>query len=227
MGTKGLSFVLGIVFSLTYFPVYAHSIKFPEKPAHTCSAKATEGTVALTFDDGPSPIFTRQVLEILKKYHVNATFFVLGQNAKAHPQFLREMIAAGHVVGDHSMTHPVFTRLAAKRLYREVVGSEKIIYKITGIKPGLFRFPYGSANKKVRNYVMSKGMKPIFWGYTPDDYRRPGADIIADRVIEHAASGQIILLHDGPSRRQQTIDALPKIIEGVKKKGLGFSVLCH
>ncbi len=67
--------------------------------------------MALTFDDGPSPIFTRQVLDILKKYHINATFFVLGQNAKAHPQFLREMIAAGHVVGDHSMTHPVFPRL--------------------------------------------------------------------------------------------------------------------
>ncbi len=101
-----------------------------------------------------------------------------------------------------------------------------MIYKITGIKPALFRFPYGSANKRVRNYVISKGMKPVFWGYTPDDYRRPGADIIADRVIEHAASGQIILLHDGPSRRQQTIEALPKIIEGIQKKGLGFSVLC-
>jgi peptidoglycan-N-acetylglucosamine deacetylase len=150
----------------------------------------------------------------------------VGQKAKANPKILREMIASGDVVGNHSLTHPIFPELKNEQLPEEIIKSRDIIYKITGIKPNLFRFPYGSANKELKNYVISQGMKPVFWGYTPDDYLRPGAKVIAERVIQHACSGQIILLHDGPTKRQQTIDALPKIIEGVKKKGLGFSVLC-
>lgn len=222
MVIKGISlYVIGIVLSVMSLPAGAHAIK-----PHTCSTFAAKGTVALTFDDGPSPVFTRKVLDILKKYHIKATFFVVGEKAKAYPKFLREMVATGNVVGNHSNTHPVFPRLSHSELRKEITDSEKIIHNITGIKTRLFRFPYGSANKKLRNYVLSSGMKPIFWGYTPDDYRRPGSSVIASRVIRHACSGQIILLHDGPSKRQQTIDALPKIIEGVKKKGLGFSVLC-
>jgi peptidoglycan-N-acetylglucosamine deacetylase len=212
-----------IIVTIAFFlslPVYA-------TPAHHCSAKAAPGTVALTFDDGPSPIYTKKVLEILEKYHIHATFFVVGEQAKAHPQSLKMIVARGNVVGNHSLTHPQVSHLEkTEDLYREVVESGKIIADITGKKPGLFRFPYGADNPRVKQYVISQGLTPVRWSYSSEDYASPGTQVIADRVIQHARSGQIILLHDGPAHRKQTIDALPKIIEGIKKKGLDFSVLC-
>lgn len=217
MATRRL--ILGVLFLILCLPAYAHK-------QHSCSMKAAPGTVALTFDDGPSPVYTRKILHVLEKYHIKATFFVVGQKATAYPQFLKEMVADGDAIGNHSLTHPQITQINANQLHNEIMSPEKIIYKITGTKPRLFRFPYGAENKRVRNYVLSQGLVPVHWGYSPEDYRLPGAMVIAHRVIRHARSGQVILLHDGPKNRQQTVEALPKIIEGVKKKGLGFSVLC-
>jgi len=195
------------------------------RKSHLCSAHVAQGTVALTFDDGPS-IYTKKIMQILEKYHVKATFFVVGKKAKANPKFLKQMFADGNAIGNHSLTHAKITQLSRKQLYNEIVVPENIIYKITGKRPKLFRFPYGAENKKVRDFVESQGLRPIYWNYSPEDYSLPGSRVIARRVISHAHSGQVILLHDGPSRRQQTVDALPKIIEGIKKKGLDFSVIC-
>lgn len=209
--------VLSVLFLCLCLPTYALA---------SCSATAAKGTVALTFDDGPSVQYTQKVLGILEKNHIKATFFVVGRNAQAHPKLLKEMVADGDIIGNHSMTHPQIPRLNAAQLQTEVVAPENIIAKITGKKPKLFRFPYGAENTRVKNYVISQGMIPVFWGYSSEDYRRPGSAVIAKRVIDNARSGQVILLHDGPKNRQQTVDALPEIIAGIKKKGLGFSVLC-
>ena len=212
--------ILGL---LSSFPVFAHT--HTHIPMH-CSAVAAKGTVALTFDDGPSKIYTPKILKILEKNHIKATFFVVGENAKARPQLLKKEIADGDVVGNHSFSHQQISRLHGDKLYDEVMKPENIIAKIIGQKPTLFRFPYGDENKRVIKFVEAQGLTPVNWGNCPKDYTRPGANVIADRVIKNARSGQVILLHDGPARRQQTVDALPKIIKGVRQKGLGFSVLC-
>lgn len=210
--------IFGIFLS---FPVLAHT----HVPTH-CSAVAAKGTVALTFDDGPSKVYTPKILKILEKNHIKATFFVVGENAKLRPQLLKQEISDGDIVGNHSFSHQQISRLHGNRLYDEVMKPENIIAKIIGNKPTLFRFPYGAENKRVVKFVEAQGLTPVNWENCPKDYTRPGANVIAERVIKQARSGQVILLHDGPARRQQTVDALPKIIAGVRKKGLGFSVLC-
>jgi peptidoglycan-N-acetylglucosamine deacetylase len=216
--------IISVICSLCIcFAVFA---KTPQPKNNSCSAHAQQGTVALTFDDGPSPVFTKKVMKILNHYHINATFFVVGEMVKVHPKFLKQMVADGDVIGNHSWTHPVVPKLKGNALNKEVLDTENIIYQVIGVKPHIFRFPYGAENKRVIKYVKSQGLIPVNWGYTPDDYTRPGTAVIAQRVISHARSGQVILLHDGPAKREQTVAALPQIIEGIKKKGLGFSVIC-
>ncbi len=214
-------FILSVLFSLICF-----SSLYVQAHAHTCSAVAKRGTVALTFDDGPSTIYTTKVLAILEKYRIKATFFVVGRNARLRPKLLKKMIADGDIIGNHSFSHPKIPHLTGENLYKEIERPEEIVNKITGIKPKLFRFPYGAENKRVIAFVKSQGLTPVFWGYTPQDFKRPGSKAIAQGVIDHAYSGEVILLHDGPTKRQQTVDALPKIIQGIRNKGLGFSVLC-
>lgn len=219
---KARKCIIGMMLVLLGLPVYAVGALQPK----TCRTMPPQGTVALTFDDGPSKTYTQKILTILEHYHVKATFFVLGVQVKKHPEYLKQMIADGDVIGDHSMTHPQIPKLAQGSLYNEIVNSKNVIHNVTGSYPRLFRFPYGANDQRVKQYVLSQGMLPVFWGNDPDDFRRPGANIIASRVVSNAHSGQIILLHDGPARRQQTVDALPQIIEGIQKKGLRFSVLC-
>jgi peptidoglycan-N-acetylglucosamine deacetylase len=214
--------LIGMLICSLCFPVYcaqAHS------SIKTCKTVAAPGTVALTFDDGPS-MYTSRVLSILEKNHIKATFFVIGKNAERRPMLLKKMSSDGDIIGNHTYSHPNTSKLSKQQFYQQIVKPENIVYSITGQKPQLFRFPYGSGTERERQVLKSQGLMPVFWSYTPDDFKRPGANVIARSVIQHAHSGGVILLHDGPARRQQTVTALPKIIQGVKGKGLGFSVLC-
>jgi peptidoglycan/xylan/chitin deacetylase (PgdA/CDA1 family) len=221
---KTKNWIIGGMFFLFCLPAFAANVQGQQiKPL--CRTTAHKGTVALTFDDGPSK-YTKRVLAILEHYHIKATFFVLGRQVKKHPQYLMQMIKDGDVIGDHSMSHPLFSKLSSDNWYNEVVNSKKIIHEVIGKDPEVFRLPYGAGNDEVKKYVREQGMQLIYWGYTPEDFRRPGAQVIANKVVENARSGQVILLHDGPSRREQTVKALPMIIRGIQKKGLGFSVIC-
>ncbi len=218
MATRKL--ILGVCVFLMSSPF------FTQAEALTCTAVAPKGTVALTFDDGPSPQDTAKILSILEQNHIHATFFVVGEMAKLRPQYLKQEQADGDVIGNHTYTHPVSNKISLDKLHTEIQSTQDVVYNITGQKPQVFRFPYGAANAQDISYVKSLGLTPVGWSNCPEDYRRPGANVIAQRVISHLGSGQVILLHDGPSRREQTVEALPLIIDAVKKKGLGFSVLC-
>jgi peptidoglycan/xylan/chitin deacetylase (PgdA/CDA1 family) len=188
--------------------------------------KALKGTIALTFDDGPSPIYTPQILAILKKYNIKATFFMVGVNAKKYPAIVKLVLADGHVIGNHSLTHPLLTKLNDQQLYKEIVTPQIIIYKITGQKPRCLRYPFGMSNLHVREVIHAQGMAPVPMGFNSFDYNRPGVDKIVSWVLKNSYSGQVILMHDGYNQRQQTVNALPQIIEGIKQKGLGFSQIC-
>lgn len=192
----------------------------------TLRLKALPGTVALTFDDGPSPIYTPQILAILKKYQIKATFFMMGIHAAAYPDMVRQVLADGHVIGNHTQTHPNLTKLNDKQLQAEITGPQKIIYNIIGKYPPCLRYPYGASNQHVRDAIRAQGMAPVSMGYNSFDYDRPGVQKIVDNVVNHAYSGEVILMHDGTNKREETVEALPLIIEGLKKKGLGFSQIC-
>jgi peptidoglycan/xylan/chitin deacetylase (PgdA/CDA1 family) len=185
-----------------------------------------DGTVSLTFDDGPSPIYTPQILAILKKYNIKATFFMVGVNAKKYPDIVKMVLADGHAIDSHSLTHPMLTKLNNTELNKEVETPQIIIFDIIGKKPVCLRYPFGASNSHVRDVIRAQGMEPVPMGWNSFDYERPGVDKIVAQVLNYTHSGQVILLHDGYDKREQTVAALPKIIEGVKKKGLGFSQIC-
>lgn len=190
------------------------------------NTKPEKGTVALTFDDGPSPIYTPKVLAILKKYNIKATFFVVGANAKKYPELVKQISEEGHVVASHSMTHPMLTKLSASRLQYEVTEPQKIVDNILGKKPACLRYPFGASNERVRATIRAAGINPVPMGFNSFDYKRPGTQKIISWVVKNAHSRQVILLHDGYDKRQQTVDALEPIILGIQKKGLGFSTIC-
>ncbi len=191
--------------------------------------KPIKGTVALTFDDGPSPIYTPQVLAILKKYNVKATFFVMGWAAKKYPDLIRQMIADGHAVASHTWSHPMLTKISQQQLQMEIVRPKIEIEKAMGIgkPPVCVRPPFGMGNERVRQYIKSQGMIMVPMGFNSFDYTKPGYKKIVSQVVNNAYSGQVFLLHDGAKDRGQTVEALPLIIEGIRAKGLGFSAICY
>lgn len=196
---------------------------FAEQTAVNTPAK---GTVALTFDDGPNPIYTKQILAILKKYHIKATFFMVGVNAKKYPEVVKMVLADGHAINNHSLTHPMLTKLSEAELHKEVVMPSDIIEKIIGKRPVCLRYPFGASNSHVREVIRNAGMTPTAMGFNSFDYDRPGTDKIVSWVLKNAHSGMVVLMHDGYDKREQTVAALPQIIEGLQKKGLGFSQIC-
>lgn len=183
------------------------------------------GTVALTFDDGPSH-YTPQILAILKKYNVKATFFIVGTNAKLYPEYLKQIHEQGHVIASHSYTHAMLTKISEAQLQKEVNLPVDIINGIIGIKPKCLRYPFGLSNEHVRNVIREHGMMPVPMGFNSFDYERPGTQKIISWVLKNSYSKQVILMHDGYDKREQTVAALPVIIEGIQKKGLGFSTIC-
>lgn len=201
--------------SITFADSVPNTNKLPEK-----------GTVALTFDDGPHPVYTRQILAILKDNNIKATFFVVGVNARKYPDVIKEIRDQGHVIASHSQTHPMLTKLNNTTLNFEVAEPSVIVNDIIGIKPKCLRYPFGASNEHVRTVIREHGMQPVAMGFNSFDYERPGTQKIADQILNNSYPRMVILLHDGYDKREQTVAALPIIIEGIKKKGLGFSAIC-
>jgi len=195
-----------------------------EKTLSKIRTIASPGTVALTFDDGPSPIYTAQVLAILDKYHVKATFFLLGVNAKEYPDLVKKLADDGQVIANHSQNHHMLTKLNDAKLESEIVTPQVIINEIIGKKPVCLRYPYGASNAKVQAAIRDQGIEPVSMGFNSFDYERRGVEKMTQWVLKNAYSGQVFLFHD---KFEQTVEALPQIIEGIQKKGLGFSQICE
>lgn len=220
-------------FILSGFLCFASLITLAAQDSNATSQEMTiktpaKGTVALTFDDGPNPDFTPKILEVLKKYNLKATFFEVGMQVKTYPEITKQVDAAGMAVASHSQTHPMLTKVGEAQLENEVAAPSAIIFNTIGKKPVCLRYPFGASNQHVRDVIREHGMAPVAMGWNSFDYNQPGVDKIVAQVVNNAHSGTVILLHDGFAglNRQQTLDALPLIIEGIKKKGLGFSQIC-
>lgn len=183
------------------------------------------GTVSLTFDDGPSG-YTPQVLDILGQYGVKATFFVLGSEVQRYPDLIHRMVAEGHSVQSHSMTHPPLPGLSDAALQQQVVDSRSVINAVAGVAPRCMRPPYGARNGRTDGAMRAAGMEPVLWSIDTLDWKRPGADTIVARAVGQAQSGSVILMHDGGGDRSQTVAALSSIIQGIAGRGLGFDTIC-
>lgn len=185
------------------------------------------GTVALTFDDGPSPSETPEVLAILKRNNIKATFFVMGWLAKKYPNLIKQMVAEGHAVALHTNSHPKLTTLSNKQLYPEVDEPKKVVADIIGKQPVCLRPPFGLTNSRVNAYIRSRELIPVPMGFNSFDYERRGVDKLREWVVKNAVKGRVFLLHDGYKNREQTVKALPGMIAGIRQKGLGFSAICY
>lgn len=176
--------------------------------------------VAMTFDDGPHPVHTPRLLNMLAKRNIKATFYVIGQKAATHPGILRRMIREGHEVANHSYTHPNFTKLSRASMESQLSKTAKIIFNVTGVHPNSFRPPYGATNSNIKKYCIEKyGYPTILWDVDPKDWKRPGVATVSNRIINGARSGSIILAHD---IHQPTIDAMPVALDTLLRRGYVF-----
>ena len=183
----------------------------------------TPRTVALTFDDGPSPVYTPQILRILRRDHVPATFFVIGELAKRYPNLVRAEIRSGMSVGNHSWDHPEnppFVDLAPTRVRSEISTTNAQLARL-GDQTQLFRPPGGSFDPSLVAVSQAEGLRVVLWDVDPRDWA-PGATSreIARAVLESVKPGAVVELHDGGGDRSATVAALPKIIRGIRSMGL-------
>ena len=184
------------------------------------------GTVALTFDDGPDPRWTPRILDILRRYHARATFFVIGSRAAQHPELVRRMYAEGHEVANHTYTHRADLEHApAWRFSFELSMTQRVIEAATGHSATLFRYPYtdslsdpGQIDQGLVQ-VAQLGYQVVGSGVDTRDWTRPGPEIITSRALAQP-DGQPVLMHDGGGDRSQTVAALPGILAGLQALGL-------
>jgi peptidoglycan-N-acetylglucosamine deacetylase len=177
-----------------------------------------KGRVALTFDDGPGP-YTMQVLAELRSLHAHATFFVIGRNVKQSPGIVQALRAAGMVVGNHSWSHPLMTKLSLVRQRAQVRRTQDLLEATIGQRPRFFRPPMWAWNRTTARAVAEEGMVGVLFSVDPRDWSRPGVTAIV-RAALTAHDGQIIALHDAGGDREQTVQALPLIVKGLRARGL-------
>jgi len=192
----------------------------PAGPAYVTNGARTKHVVALTFDDGPS-IYTPQVLSILERERVHATFFEIGQQVAGFAAYSRRILADGDIVGDHTWNHADVSRGGAFAS-GEITSAEGAIRKATGFRPCLFRAPYGAVSSSLTGLARGLGFTTIEWDVDPQDWARPGTGAIYSRVVGNVRNGSIVLMHDGGGPRNETVAALPDIIHTLKARGYSF-----
>ena len=185
------------------------------------------GVVYLTFDDGPTPAYTPPILALLARYQARATFFVIGRNAAAYPELVRQEHAAGHGVGNHTWNHRRLTDLEGGRLGAEVDATSAVIGRATGAPVRCLRPPYATVDGASADRARARGLRLVLWDVDSNDWRRPGAAAIAGRVLGRVRSGDVVLLHDGGGNRTQTVAALEQVLASLSARGFRFSALCR
>lgn len=186
-----------------------------------------EKIVALTFDDGPYPPYTGQVLDILAEYRVPATFFVVGQNADLHPDLVRRIAREGHQLGSHTYHHLDLLKLEPREVAEEMDRTAHAIQSVTGVWPTVMRPPHGFRDPAVLAAMNERKLKVVEWSVMSRDWTNPGVDAIVERTLAKVKNGSIILLHDGDgveskAPRAQSVAAARIIIERLQEQGYRF-----
>lgn len=180
--------------------------------------------IALTIDDGPSPEYTPQVLRLLERYRVTATFSMIGLEVAAYPGLVREVAAAGHTIANHTWSHANLAYLSPALIADQGDRATGAIHKATGGAPSLFRAPYGAWSPAALQYCARAGMTPLDWSVDPRDWSRPGVPAIVRNIMRNTRTGSIILEHDGGGNRSQTVAALKIVLPRLLDAGYHFAV---
>ncbi len=178
--------------------------------------------VALTFDDGPHPQMTPQVLAALKEAGVPATFFMVGTMLEKYPEVARQVAAEGHEIGGHSHSHKPLTSRTREQVREEIMRTQAAIRQVTGEEARLFRPPFGTINGAIREICRENGLVMVLWSVDPEDWRARSSVEIETRVMKHAHGGAVVCMHD---IKPNTVAALPKLIAELKAEGYRFTTV--
>ena len=195
--------------------------EFQGKIIRQVQISTPDKVIALTFDDGPAPKYTQQVLQILKQQNIKATFFCVGEMVHYFPQIAKLEVADGHAIGNHTWHH-WYRKMNLSVAAREIESTATAIYQTTGVKTFLFRPPYGILNNGVADYAKKNNYAIFMWSDDSTDYRHPPVSRLVNNVLKDAKTGGIVLMHDGGGDRSHTVQALPQIIASLKQRGYKF-----
>ncbi|WP_245959304.1 polysaccharide deacetylase family protein [Neobacillus piezotolerans] len=184
-------------------------------------ADTKEKLIALTFDDGPDPLYTTQILNMMKKYDAKGTFFVIGKEAERFPEILKRQTKEGHEIANHTYRHTFRDMKNPDVLKAELRKNSDLIKRITGKAPTLFRPIAGYYDRQIIETSLGSGYYVVLWTWHQDtrDWKKPGAKRIAKTVLFNSKPGDIVILHDAGGDRSQTVKAVEYILEGLYKKG--------
>jgi peptidoglycan-N-acetylglucosamine deacetylase len=180
----------------------------------------SQKAVAITFDDGPNPTYTPQVLEIFSEAKGKVTFFMIGEQMKNHPEVVKQVAALGHEIGNHTFTHPKLSQLSTAKCLEEIEQNEKLIEELAGRKPVVFRPPYLDYDQDTVSLLQQKGYPLIgALNLAAQDWEQPGVRHILEKSRDAVKNGSILIFHDGYGDRSQTIEAVRKLVSELKSQG--------
>ena len=172
--------------------------------------------VALTYDDGPNPIYTEELLEVLEKEQVKASFFLMGKQVEAYPQVVKKMAEQGHLLGNHTYSHINVCKTSLEQALEEINHTSELICENSGVKPEYFRPPFGCNRESL---AKKAGMFQVFWDVDPKDWEVQNTDCVVNHVLKHIEDDDIILMHD---EYKTTVEATKILIPELKKRGYIF-----
>ncbi|MFD4634382.1 polysaccharide deacetylase family protein [Streptomyces sp. NPDC058284] len=187
------------------------------------SEKGKRG-INITIDDGPDPKWTPQMLDLLREHGVKATFCMVGTQAQAHPDVVKKVVAAGHRLCDHTVSHnTAMDKDSQDYQSKQILDAERMITKASGgVRPMYYRAPGGAFTPYSRKLAASRGMRPLGWNVDTKDFERPGTDAIVATVERELSNGPTLLFHDAGGDRTQTVEALRRILPRLKEQGYTF-----
>ena len=199
----------------------------PDSIAH--ASEAGGNAVNITIDDGPDPRWTPKVLDVLKRYDVKATFCMIGPQAKAHPNLVKQVVAAGHRLCDHTLDHDTaMDKKPVAHQERQILDAQRMIEEAAGggARVEYYRAPGGAFTPDSRRIAAEHGMRPLGWNVDTKDFQKPGAAALVAAVKKEIGNGPTVLFHDGGGNREQTVQALDEVLAWLKEQGrpTGFPV---
>lgn len=182
-----------------------------------------EKVVAFTFDDGPHPVYTHQLLEIFRCAGGRATFFMIGQEMEAHPEVAAAVHREGHEIANHTYSHPDLTKLTLEKAREELLRTEELIREVTGETARIFRPPYFGVNDDILSLAAERGYQTIgAVNGGAKDWENPGVDYIVEHTRPTASPGSILIFHDGYGERSQTVEAVRILVKELAEEGYRF-----
>ena len=208
--------VLGSLLILSFLVYASYSIRSEIYLRSFCRKRTGEKVIALTFDDGPDPIQTPKVLKVLKEHQATACFFCIGHKIEGNEKLLQQMVAEGHLIGNHTFDHVELTKLSDTKAVEEIEKTNSAISSITGYKPEYIRPPFGKISNKVEEAI---NMQCVMWSIDPVDWNTSNCSKVVNHVVNNAKNGDIILMHD---IYDSSVTAALEIIDRLKAKGYVF-----